>query len=62
MPMVVQYGPALAKIPRFVEALCAGGIFHRLGGEDKEAVLRALVEHHRVQDEVDREWPRDRLT
>ena len=43
-------------IPGLAEALRAGGIFYRLGGEDKEAVLRAVVEHLRVPEEVDREF------
>ena len=43
-------------IPGLVEALRAGGIFYRLGGKDKEAVLRAIVEHLRVPEEVDREF------
>ena len=43
-------------IPGLVEALRAGGIFYRLGGKDREAVLRAVVEHLRVPEEVDREF------
>ena len=43
-------------IPGLGEALRAGGIFYRLGGRDKEAVLRAVVEHLRVPEEVDREF------
>src|SRR5216117_1109867 len=43
-------------IPGLGEALRAGGIFYRLGGEDKEAVLRAVVERLRVSEEVDREF------
>jgi PTS system nitrogen regulatory IIA component len=43
-------------IPGLVEALRAGGIFYRLGGKDKAAVLRAVVEHLRVPEEVDREF------
>jgi PTS system nitrogen regulatory IIA component len=45
-----------APIPDLVEALQAGGIFYRLGGADKEAVLRAVVEHMRLPDEVDRDF------
>src|SRR5947209_17167341 len=33
-----------APLPRLAEALEAGGISYRLGGRDKESVLRALVE------------------
>ena len=43
-------------IPGLGEALRAGGIFYRLGGKDKEAVLRAVVEHLRVPEEVDRDF------
>jgi PTS system nitrogen regulatory IIA component len=43
-------------LPDFVEALQAGGIFYRLGGNDKESVLRAVVEHMRLPEEVDREF------
>src|SRR5438128_8395800 len=43
-------------IPGLVEALQAGGIFYRLSGADKEAALRAVVEHMRLPEEVDREF------
>jgi PTS system nitrogen regulatory IIA component len=43
-------------IPGLVEALQAGGIFYRLGGTDKESVLRSVVEHMRLPEEVDREF------
>jgi len=43
-------------LPSFVEALQAGGIFYRVGGTDKESVLRAVVEHMRLPEEVDREF------
>lgn len=45
-----------APIPGLVEALQAGGIFYRLGGASKESVLRAVVEHMRLPEEVDREF------
>src|SRR5437899_5095330 len=45
-----------APLPGLVAALEAGGIFYRLGGADKEAVLRAIVEHLRLPDEVDRDF------
>jgi len=45
-----------APIPGLVESLQAGGIFYRLDGADKEAVLRAVVEHLRLPEEVDREF------
>ena len=45
-----------APLPSLVEALQAGGIFYRVGGTDKESALRAVVEHMRLPDEVDREF------
>jgi PTS system nitrogen regulatory IIA component len=45
-----------APIPDLMETLQAGGIFYRLGGRDKESVLRAVVEHMRLPEEVDREF------
>jgi PTS system nitrogen regulatory IIA component len=38
------------------EALQAGGIVHGLRGTDKASVLRAMVEHLRVPEELDREF------
>jgi len=43
-------------LPGLVEALQAGGIFYRVDGRDKESVLRAVVEHMRLPEEVDREF------
>lgn len=45
-----------APRPGLMEALQAGGIFHALPGADKPSVLRALVEHLRVPEELDREF------
>jgi PTS system nitrogen regulatory IIA component len=45
-----------APLPGLVESLQAGGIFYRLGGTDKESVLRAVVEHMRLPEEVDRDF------
>ncbi len=45
-----------APIPGLVESLQAGGIVYRLGGTDKESVLRALVENMRLPEEVDRDF------
>jgi len=45
-----------APLPSLVDALQAGGIFYRVGGTDKESVLRAVVEHMRLPEEVDREF------
>jgi nitrogen PTS system EIIA component len=43
-------------VPGLAEALQAGGIFYRVGGTDKPSVLRAMVEHLRVPEEIDREF------
>lgn len=43
-------------VPGLAEALQTGGIVYRLSGADKEAVLRAVVEHMRLPDEVDRDF------
>jgi len=43
-------------LPVLSEALAAGGIHYRVGGTDKESVLRAAVETMRLPDEVDREF------
>jgi PTS system nitrogen regulatory IIA component len=43
-------------IPGLCEALRAGGIFYRVAGKDKESVLRSVVEHLRLPDEVDRDF------
>lgn len=45
-----------ASLPGLADALLAGGVFYRVGGADKESVLRAVVEHLRLPDEVDREF------
>ncbi|NUN96749.1 MAG: PTS sugar transporter subunit IIA [Candidatus Omnitrophica bacterium] len=43
-------------LPSVSEALQAGGIFYRIGGQDKNTVLRAVVDTLRVPEEVDREF------
>ena len=50
--------PESAAVPLLdlAEALQAGGIFYRIRGADKVSVLRAMVEHLRVPEEVDREF------
>jgi nitrogen PTS system EIIA component len=45
-----------AALPGLVDTLEAGGIFYRLGGKDKESVLRAVVETMRLPEAVDREF------
>ncbi len=42
--------------PSVVEALEAGGIFYRLEGDDMPSVLRDVVTHLRLPEEVDREY------
>ncbi len=43
-------------LPDLASALQAGGIYYRLGGTDKESVLRNIVETMRLPEEVDREF------
>jgi PTS system nitrogen regulatory IIA component len=45
-----------APLLDLTEALQAGGIVHGLCGANKAAVLRAMVEHLRVPEELDREF------
>jgi PTS system nitrogen regulatory IIA component len=45
-----------ASLPRLLEALEAGGIFYRIGGQDKPAVLQAVVETLHLPEEVDRDF------
>ena len=43
-------------IPGLVESLQNGGIFYRIEGDTKSAVLKSLVEHMRLPDGVDRDF------
>lgn len=43
-------------MPNLTDALQAGGIYYRMEGADKASVLRAVVQHMRLPDEVDREF------
>lgn len=45
-----------APVPSLVESLQAGGIYYRLGGTDKESVLRTVVDVLRLPEEVDRDF------
>ena len=45
-----------APLPGLAAALQDGGIVHGLRGTDKASVLRAMVEHLRVPEELDREF------
>lgn len=44
----------VATLPSLVEALEAGGIFHRLKGTDKASVLRSVVKAMPLPEQVDR--------
>ena len=43
-------------LPMLAQALEAGGIFHRVGGNDRASVLRAIVDKMRLPEDVDREF------
>ena len=43
-------------LPSLSEALKAGGVAYRLGGNDKPSVLRALIDVIKLPEEVDREF------
>ena len=45
-----------APLPELSDALATGGVFYRLTGKDKPAVLRSVVEVLRLPDKVDREF------
>jgi PTS system nitrogen regulatory IIA component len=44
------------QLPTLAEAIRDGGIFYRVGGTDKDSVLKNLVETMRLPDGVDREF------
>jgi PTS system nitrogen regulatory IIA component len=44
------------SLPGLVEALQTGGIHYRVGGTDRDSVLKAVVEVMRLPEEVDREF------
>jgi nitrogen PTS system EIIA component len=44
------------SLPDPVQALAAGGIYYRVGGKDRDSVLRSIVELLRLPDHVDREF------
>jgi len=43
-------------LPELAEALEAGGIFYRIEGHSRDAVLETLVDHLRLPEEVDRDY------
>jgi nitrogen PTS system EIIA component len=45
-----------APLPDPVQALASGGIHYRVGGTDRDSVLRSVVELLRLPDHVDREF------
>jgi PTS system nitrogen regulatory IIA component len=45
-----------APLPGIADALQAGGVFYRVGGSDRESVLRSIVEIMRLPDAVDRDF------
>lgn len=45
-----------AELPDLAEALQVGGIYYRMGGKNKEEVLRGVVDTMRLPDEVDRNF------
>ncbi len=45
-----------APLPDPVQAMAAGGIYYRVGGTDRDSVLRNVVEMLRLPDHVDREF------
>jgi PTS system nitrogen regulatory IIA component len=48
--------PSQVPLPTLTEALKAGGVAYRVGGNDKPSVLRAIVEVLHLPKEVDREF------
>ncbi|MCU0784470.1 MAG: PTS sugar transporter subunit IIA [Verrucomicrobia bacterium] len=53
-PRIFQEDQDTAPMSELSDALQAGGVFYRLSGSDKESVLRNVVEHLRLPEEVDR--------
>ncbi len=47
---------SLAPLPELSDALELGGVFYRIAGTDKPAVLRNIVQMLRLPDSVDREF------
>ena len=45
-----------APLPDVSQAIQAGGIFYRVGGNDKAAVLKSVVDALRLPDDVDRDF------
>jgi PTS system nitrogen regulatory IIA component len=56
-PHIFQEGePSTIPLPALSDALKAGGMAYRVGGNDKPSVLRAVVDVLNLPEEVDREF------
>ncbi len=56
-PDIFQEGePSKLPLPELSDALKAGGVAYRVGGNDKPSVLRAVVDILKLPEEVDREF------
>jgi PTS system nitrogen regulatory IIA component len=53
-PQIFDEPEAAGPLPTLAEALKAGGVFYRIGGADKEAVLANVVEYLRLPEGTDR--------
>ncbi len=51
-----EVDPNKTPLPSLTDALKAGGIYYRVGGNDKPSVLRAIVDVLNLPEEVDREF------
>jgi nitrogen PTS system EIIA component len=55
-PDLLREPESEAPLPDPVHALASGGIHYRVGGSDRDSVLRSIVELLRLPDHVDREF------
>ncbi len=55
-PRILEEPAEEGPLPRLEEALRAGGIFYRVAGNDKESVLKNIVEIMPLPDDVDRDF------
>jgi PTS system nitrogen regulatory IIA component len=54
--MFVEKESQAAPLPRLADALQAGGVHYRVGGSDRESVLRAIIQTTSLPHEVDRDF------
>ncbi|HVR76372.1 MAG TPA: PTS sugar transporter subunit IIA [Planctomycetota bacterium] len=54
--IVTEPESSSTPLPALVDAIQTGGIFYRIGGTDRELVLRCVIEAMRLPEEVDREF------